>query len=330
METHGVRRRPVRASVATVTVGAAVAVAVLLPGAGAAGGSAGRAQGPPTLVGATALPTGAVKREWSDGSRFVGNPLATVSFIGDADGKTIGMEVADPGPTSSADAARLAAQYQASGRSVSADATAAGIDPATVSGNDPQTKPSRNSAARANALRKTRNLARASYNFQTANVVYDSGCAVIDDVARHWQGCFRRKGTSSTDPDHYYLADASQAAGNAKVGGYWLTSGSTHHRYGNAELIVQWQPGSDIPGSDCETVSIGMSGYGVSFSDSFTRCPTEIHITAGTQNFDSNWQGCKGSQYTPGTAAETFTRVPTSGDATLFYSVVAAIQTSSC
>jgi hypothetical protein len=294
---------------ATVTVAAAAALAATGIAA-TPGASRARADAGPTLVSEVALPTGAVRRDYSDGSTLVGSPAArVVSFDVDAAGRTVGMEVAAPGAASPAEAAQLAVAYASSGRSVATDAAAAGLAP---------------------GARSLSRSARRAYDYGTANSVYDSGCARIDDAPLEWQGCFVRKGTSSSDASHFYLADSSQAAGHAHLGGYWLTSGRTHHRYGNAELIVKWAPGSDISGNECATVSIGITGWGTTLSDSFTRCPTIVHVEPGTQNFDSEWQGCKGSQNTPGTAAETFTKVPSSGDATLFYSIGAAYQTSSC
>src|SRR5207253_10870620 len=110
-------------------------------------------------------------------------------------------------------------------------------------------------------------------NHGTANQVYASWCATIDTAAVYWHGCIIRKGTSSSDPNYYYLADSSKAAGHPKYGGYWMVAGKTRHFYPNSDLIVDWYPASDIYTGSCYTVTAGLSGWGASFSYSWQVCP---------------------------------------------------------
>lgn len=264
-----------------------------------------------------------MRERFSNGSVFVGDSNAQVQFVQDSAGVTIGGTVIDPGPSSPADAAAWAASYHAHGRSPRADAAAAGIDPSTQPADDQAP----------NATSGTRRLSsakRGAYNWQSPNVVYDSGCLTLNDVPAYWHGCYIRKGTASTDCCAFYLADESQAAGHANLGGYWLNSGMTQNQYPNTDLIVQWNPNSDVSGNNCTSTGFSLTDFGATLSESVNNCPVKIHVFDGTQRFQTTWQGCLGSQYTPGTTAENWTHVPSGADASLYYSIGYTYQTSSC
>lgn len=319
------RARQLQGSV-TLAVLAAAATVLVVPGSGTASRqhSQSATGGPPQVVSTEILPDGAMRERFSNGSVFVGNPAAQVQFVLDSSGATVGGTVTDAGPASPSDAAAWAAAYAAHGRSPRADAAAAGIDPST----QPADNQGQNSTKAS-----SRSLASAShhaYNWQTANVVYDSGCLTLNDTPAYWHGCYIRKGTSSTDCCAFYLADESQAAGHANLGGYWLNSGYTQNQYANTDLIVQWNPNSDVSGNNCTNTGFSLSDFGATLSESVNNCPVKIHVYDGTQRFLTTWQGCLGSQYTPGTTAENWTHVPSGDDWSLIYSIGYTYQTSSC
>jgi hypothetical protein len=304
----------------------AIATVVLAPGNGSASPAEAihaQAAGPPQLVSSELLPDGAVRERFSNGSVYVGNPKADVQFVQDASGVTVGGTVVDPGPSSPQEAAAIAAAYAASGRSTRADAEAAGIDPAGL--------PSEGGAPRSTqSVRHLSSAKHGEYNWQSPNVVYDSGCLTLDQTPAYWHGCYTRKGTASTDCCAFYLADESQAAGHAKLGGYWLNAGDTQHQYANTDLIVQWNPNSDVAGNNCTTTGFSLTDFGATLSESVNNCPVKIHVYDGTQTYTTTWQGCLGSQYTPGTTAESWTHVPSGDDSSLIYSIGYNYQTSSC
>jgi hypothetical protein len=247
-----------------------------------------------------------VRKTWSNGVTFVGRKDASVSWTVNTEGhtQTSSATVTVSGPTTDAEMDRLVRQYASSGRSPELDAQYAGIDEL------PSTADARPNAGKDNNSSETARSGALTKNdtFKTPNEVYDSDCLTIDKSDAYWHGCFIRKGTRDSDPSAHYLADSSQAAGHAKVGGHWLTAGSTEHRFGEFDRIVHWVPGSDMFSSNCDSVSIGLSAYGASLSRSFTICPKQIAITITNRAFVSKWVGYKGMDTTPGVAAITYTQ----------------------
>jgi len=255
-----------------------------------------------TLVKQEKLAGGAVKRVWSNGATFVGDADAAVTFTENAAGEATGASVAVPGPASLEAAARMARAYGRAGRSTSKDMVAAGIsrEPAVA----------------------RRPAPLGARNYGTANTIYDSGCLTLDNSDAYWHGCFTRKGTVSSDCCAYYLADASQALGNAKLGGHWLVYGYTEQRYASGNTIVQWSPGSDITSSSgCTASTVGLSEYGATLSRTYYRCPKQIDVTKTTAKFRAAWVGCKGSSTSPGVAEAAFTKVPVGNSTTLYYGI---------
>src|SRR6266508_3958834 len=82
----------------------------------------------PFLLYEQQLPTGAVKRVYSDASVFVGDARARLSFHVNGLGLTDGMWSAEPEPASRERIVELAGQYTLRHRSLGSDAEAAGID----------------------------------------------------------------------------------------------------------------------------------------------------------------------------------------------------------
>ena len=270
-----------------------------------------------TLLKEDVLPGGAVRREWSNGATFVGDADAKVTFTENAEGEATAAAVTVPGVASAEALAAKAAAYRRSARSPEKDMRAAGM-PLFPRSLDTVVRPG---ARRAPFLART---------YGTPNVIYDSGCVVLDRSDAYWRGCFTRKGTASSDCCAFYLADSSQASGHAKAGGHWLVSGSGEQRYATGTSIVQWSPGSDINSSSCTETSVGLSGYGVTLSRGYTRCPKLIHIDVTSTKFTAGWQGCKGSTTSPGVAEAAFTKVPSGKSPTLVYSIAAYTLPWSC
>jgi hypothetical protein len=266
------------------------------------------------------LAGGAVKREWSNGTTFVGDANAVVTFSEDAAGQATSASVAVPGVSSTAAAARRARVYRRAGRSPGKDLRALEVPSPTTSRD--AAVPKRPGARRLVDLH--------GRNYGTANSIYDSGCLELNRSDAIWRGCFTRKGTASSDCCAYYLADSSQASGHAKSGGHWLMYGHTEQRYAGGNSIVEWSPGSDINSSTCTATSIGISGYGALLSRSYTRCPKQIHIDVTATRFTAAWVGCKGSATTPGVAEAAFTRVPVGQSTTLYYGISYATRPFSC
>lgn len=265
-----------------------------------------------TLVKQEKLAGGAVKRVWSNGATFVGDASASVTFTENVDGEATSAVVAVPGPDSTEAATRMARAYGRAGRTPAADMRAAGIAVPSSSRDPAVAKP-------AKRRRPQSILAR---NYGTANSIYDSGCLTLDNSDAYWHGCYTRKGTTSSDCCAYYLADSSQALGNAKLGGHWLVYGYTEQRYASGNSIVEWSPGSDITSSSsCMATTIGLSGYGATLSRTYYRCPRQIDVTKTTARFRTAWVGCKGSATSPGVAQAAFTKVPVGNSTTLYYGI---------
>jgi hypothetical protein len=285
-------------------------------GALALGSSSTPAGHKTTLVSEETMPGGAVKREWSNGATFVGDADAVVTFTENAAGEATGAAVTVPGVASAEALAARVRAYRRAGRSPEKDMRAAGM-PLFPRSLDTVVRP----------VGRTPILAR---NYGTPNVIYDSGCVALDRSDAYWRGCFTRKGTASSDCCAFYLADSSQASGHAKAGGHWLIRGGGEQRYATGTSIIQWSPGSDINSSSCTETTVGLSGYGVTLSRGYTRCPKVIHIDVTSTKFNATWQGCKGSATSPGVAEAAFTRVPTGKSPTLVYSIAAYTQPWSC
>jgi hypothetical protein len=264
------------------------------------------------LVSEESLPGGAVKREWSNGATFVGNANAVVTFTENAAGEATGAAVTVPGVASAAGFAAKARAYRRAGRSPEKDMRAAGI---------PLPPRPRHPLGRVPILAR---------NHGTPNVIYDSGCVSLNRTDATWRGCYTRKGTASTDCCAFYLADSSQASGHAKSGGHWLIRGGGEQRYASGTSIVQWSPGSDVSSSSCTESNVSLSGYGVTLSRGYTRCPKVIHIDVTATKFNATWQGCRGSTTSPGAAEAAFVKVPTGKSPTLVYAVAAVTQPFSC
>jgi hypothetical protein len=192
----------------------------------------------PTLVSKEILRDGAAKLVFSDGSVYVGEPDAQITFSW-PDGQTEEMSSALPTPTSPDDLLAQIASYQAHGRSVAEDMREAGFTPPGKIAGDGQPDSQRQVAS----VRHTGSTKRSKLNFGTANQVYQSACQTIDNGAIFWKGCIVRKGTASTDPNYYYLGDSTNGTGYGT--GSTIAEGADHLNYPNADLIVDQNPSAD-------------------------------------------------------------------------------------
>lgn len=267
------------------------------------------------LVSEKALPSGAVKRTWSNGGTFVGNPKAKVIFINDENGNAISALVQVPGPDSPQEAKKMTLRYRESGRSPYEDAATIGASATEV------VDRGGNEMAGRGIGRLTRGVRRARINHGTRNQIYDSGCISADTSVSNWRGCYTRKGTSSTDPNAFYLADSSQASGQTTVTSANLKTGFTRHGYASGNQIINWQPGSDVSTGSCYQQTFGINAYGASLSRSIMVCPSIIDVTTTNTYHKADWQGCATPNRTREAVAQTITRVPRGGNATLWYTV---------
>jgi hypothetical protein len=297
-------------------IGLLAGVAFLVPAAQARPVAGPPGTPPGLLVAQERLPTGALKRVFAEGITFVGADDAQVFPERDEAGNITGVSVLVPGPSSPEGIAERARNYKAHGRSPVADARAAGIP-------DPEqyAEPQAPSQARA----------RRSYDFKTANVIWDSGCSTVDTGDYYWHSCFIRKGTDSTSTTAYYLADSSQAAGWSKDApwydaGNWLDDGYTALDYPADRTVVSWRPAQDIDVGSCYTTSFSMSGWGATLGRSWTTCPDRIHVTPYDTYFRSRWEGCTSSNHTRGSAAGVFVKVPRGYASTLWHRLGASVM----
>lgn len=195
------------------------------------------------------------------------------------------------------DPAAAAQEYRAAGRSVAQDAQALGISPADAA----QIGIRYDEEEAANDSTSARSTGR-----QALGSIFASGCATVDNSYVYWHGCFTRT-SGDSDSTYNYIGDQSQATGYAK-NIHRLTRGRAKHEYNGANaLIVRWQPIIDIPEGSCQQVTFGVSGYGLSLSDTFTLCPDKLHPSISDSVFESSWEGH--SHGTKGVAAETLVRV---------------------
>lgn len=185
------------------------------------------------------------------------------------------------------------ARYRAAGRSPEKDVQALGLS---------------QSQAKAQAVEaRARTIHGMDANDGKAGDIYDTGCAQIDKSV-FWRGCFRRYRSQDNDPQAWYTADESQGTGHGK-GGWYLRTGRTDHRYGQAE-VVQWAPSTDVPTGKCHEMSFSLGAYGVSMSRTTTVCPQKISINVNdAKRFFAQWNGAVRAD-NPGVIAQDFTRVP--------------------
>jgi hypothetical protein len=260
----------------------------------------------PRLISEEALHDGtAVRLTYDNGVVVVAGAGSRVEFTRqlttDNAGKTVvtGEVAIIPPPVSSAkEMEERAAAYRAAGRSPFADALAAGypLEAAAQLPGGPNAIPPKEGDAPIVPM---------------VGELYDSGC--VGDTAGsriRWDGCFRRYRTSDADPNASYRADASGASGE---GSFWnsLLMGRTEHRYGSGKQIVQNKPTADRSDTDCTTLTLSGTYYGVSLSVPFQACFGFYDMIWATTRFSNEWRDSYGSEGTTvSVAAETWARVP--------------------
>jgi hypothetical protein len=104
-----------------------------------------------------------------------------------------------------------------------------------------------------------------------------------------WDGCYRRRTTTDADPSASYTADESDASGE---GSFWnsLLMGRTDHRYGAGKQIVQGRPTADRPDTDCTTITLAGTYYGVSLSVPFQACFGFYDVIDATPRTSNEWR----------------------------------------
>lgn len=165
--------------------------------------------------------------------------------------------------------------YKNAGRSVRAEAAAAGFSPAQARQMENQA-PSR----------------AASDN----PPIWDSGCLYIDDDPDYqWSGCYIRYVTEDADPDAYYSTESAKAFGwgtGVLGGGKELVRGASQHIYTNPDSeMIDADPSSGTDDSSaCRSVSLGVSSV-VEASISVPLCPDRWVVIRDTYLHHAEWQG---------------------------------------
>lgn len=139
------------------------------------------------------------------------------------------------------------------------------------------------------------------------NDYVSAGCQEVKAVDNdYWFGCWRTKqgtrdaaGNLYRGDEFYAISRAAQMARTTK-----LTAGFT---YGAAEAI-NVSPKSDISGNNCGSVTIGISGWGMSLSESQPVCPSRISPTTLPNEHMVTWHGHRAGQVA--TEGVVLTRTP--------------------
>ncbi len=238
------------------------------------------------LTSQRALANGDVVRHWSDGVTVVGYPGARVVIHQTGHSVQVLMRPAIDPRSNGADR-RWAMVYASSGRSVAAEASAAGIPASAVA-----------------RLRRVPSLrGRAS--------IIDSGCAEVNNSVVYWRGCYTRYATTDSDPNNHYGATESEASGYAKNSGDFLAIGRTdHHWDGSNAQIVKWSPNGDRSVGKCTIRTISLSAYGVSMSDSYPICPDADDMSQSAHLMTDEFTGVACGQNNRAAAAETIASAP--------------------
>ncbi|MFY1654940.1 hypothetical protein ACN27J_29170 [Solwaraspora sp. WMMB762] len=261
----------------------------------------------PALISSEMIYDGSVVRQrFEDGITVVAPAGSRVIFKGQVptgeagvtgEARVINQEVRVILPESGEPTMADAQKYAEAGRSVYADAVAAGF-----------------SAAEAQQI-SNKLRARMLEN----PPIWSSGCVYSDDVDPdpdyNWDGCFSRYVTEDSDPNNFYSTESTLASGwgtGVLGGGKELSSGYTRSFYNLFEgELVEWSPPGSLTGNNCNTFTISLTQI-VGLEFGVPLCDDRWAVTKNQWSHTSDWQGgsAGGSSDTRYAANATTLRVP--------------------
>jgi hypothetical protein len=248
----------------------------------------------PALISSEALFGGsAVRLRFHDGVTVVAQPGTRVVFgsrttlVGQKGGgkpmKIVNRSVRLLTPRRGAPTAADAQRYAASGRSVYADAVAAGFSPAA-------------------ALRISQQNDAAAVGDEPP--VIDSGCVYSEDAQPdpdfEWSGCYKGYEVHDEDPNNFYPTYSSKASGwgtGVLGGGKELDGGGTDLFFYDTEgqpldgEIVDWSPDASLPGQNCAQVNITLGYHDIGIEYAVPLCNDGWDVTRERTWHLNEWHG---------------------------------------
>lgn len=262
----------------------ALLAGALVPGTAQAapGATEGKAWSPVLLSSEPLYDGSAVRLRYTDGITVVASTGAKVIFEGSggltvtADGRRVydrAVQVVDPHPIGKS-LGTVAAAYSAAGRSVYADALAAGFSPAE-------------------ARRQER-----SHGTLAEPPIASSGCVYSETVQPdpdfEWSGCYKLYRQQASDPNAWYVAGSGTAHGwgtGVLGGGKELQKGSTQITWSGAGAeIIEASPPSRMSGNNCDSVTIALSHY-IGLSYQVPLCDDGWNVTWNRTVHKVEWHG---------------------------------------
>lgn len=162
-------------------------------------------------------------------------------------------------------------------------------------------------ASSAQAVQKASELDAATVAFRKAAVglantgpqqaksrMFAADCISISDEY-YWKGCYERRHVPDDDPSHWYILDASWAAGHHEGRlGYldWAYTANRYFKSSKSVEIVRQRPTSEISASqNCTQREISLEFEGVGVADNFSLCPEKIRVGGDMDSAYAIWDG---------------------------------------
>ena len=270
-------------------LGAAAAVLLVAPmlmvGSAQAAPATERESWNPTLLSTEPLYDGsAVRMRYTEGITVVASTGAKVIFkesaatATTADGRRVydrAVQVVDPHTLTRFSANADATAYSAAGRSVYADALAAGFNPA-----------------------EARRQAQPQNGALSEPPIASSGCVYSEDVDPdpdyEWSGCYKLYSQTSSDANAWYAAGSGTAHGwgtGVLGGGKELQRGYTQIIWtGNGAEIIEASPSARQSGNNCGSFTISLAHY-IGLSYEVPLCNNGWDVTWSRTLHKVDWHG---------------------------------------